>query len=61
MAKPIAPSYPVTGEQARKLVQEIESANRGDRNPAQQEVLNKNIDTALNFFRNASAILSSKK
>lgn len=60
MAKPISPSYPVTGKQARELAQEIERTDRGDVNPDHLRMLEENAKKALHFFRNASSILSSR-
>jgi hypothetical protein len=61
MAKPISPSYPVTGKQAEDLIQEIDRANRGKVDPGQQKAIERNMEKALDFFRNAASILSSKK
>jgi hypothetical protein len=61
MAKPISPSYPVTGKQAESLMQEIERTNKGDIDPDQRKAIDRNMEKALGFFRNAASILSSKK
>lgn len=61
MAKPISPSYPVTGAQAKELVQEIERTSKGEVDPEQKRVLDQNLEKAIHFFRNAAAILSSSK
>jgi hypothetical protein len=61
MAKPISPSYPVTGKQAAELVQEIERANNGQVDEKQLRLLEKNAEKALHFFRNVASILSPKK
>lgn len=61
MAKPISPSYPVTGEQARDLIQEIDRVSKGQIDQAQKRKLEENADKAIRFFQNAASILSSKK
>jgi hypothetical protein len=61
MAKPISPSYPVTGEQARDLIQEIERVSKGEVDEAQRRKLESNAEKAIHFFKNAASILSKKK
>ena len=60
MAKPISPSYPVTGQQAEDLIREIDRANKGEIDPAQRQAIEGNMEKALRFFRNAASILTKK-
>ncbi len=61
MAKPISNSYPVTGLQAKELIQEIERTNQGEVNFIQKNIVESNMKKALYFFHNAESILSNKK
>lgn len=61
MAKPISPSYPVTGNQAENLIKDIENTNRGEVDPAQRRLIENNMDKALRFFRNVASILPPNK
>lgn len=60
MAKPISPSYPVTGRQAEDLIREIDRTNKGEIDPAQRQAIEGNMEKALRFFRNAASILAKK-
>lgn len=54
-------SYPISGQQARDVLRDMDRANRGDVDPEYRKLLEDNIDKALYFFRNAPEILSKAK
>lgn len=61
MAKPITPSYPITGKRANEMIVNFELANRGEVLPEQVEKTRKNAERALKFFKNPTAAVSGRK